>query len=476
MKRIMALVICMVFMLSCSGCSELEIEHFDKSTYGSMEGLSEFDETVSITINPEIMANAVIDIQDKISLLYEDENDKYAPEAESYVTPEDDDAEEFVNEFLSAIRVALDENKLFSYSVSAKGGLDADKNIADENLSISFGNITIDCGNCYLRGEKMYIDKKLFYTLGSISYMTDFEMLGKYYTALDDMFGDTKYVVFDYSQVYGGINNGNFALSIVDSTNILQQAQLEYYEQAKELLKNFDTGCVTRIENGTRFQIKPYEFSEIGNRFASYIRQHNESASNLVNDYMLLIMATSASMYGDEMNDMSFIFDNISVTGDDIMLAMDELKEIFNSPEFDVIFRTLNITYTNDITQKDNTSSNTTVINGEYDNKTAFEVAVDIDLTKMENYEFNNIDDVNTIEYKAFFQKLAEIQNDLMYEMYNFSEYDSYECPNCGESFEYVDTHYCENCGFVHDFYVEDENCNKQPGCELANEVQQVIA
>lgn len=478
MKRIMALIICMAFILSCSGCSEVEIEHFDKSTYGSMEGLSEFDETVSITINPEIMANAVMAIQDKMSLLYEDENDEdaYAPESEGYVSPEDDNAEEFMNEFLLAIRAALDENKMFSYRVSAKGGLDADNNIADENLSISFSNITLDCGSCYMRGEKMYIDKKLFYTLGSISYMNDFETLGKYYNALDDMFGDTKYVVFDYSQAYGGIDNSNFALSIADSTNILQKAQLEYYEQAKELLKDFDTGCVTRIENGTRFQIKPYEFSEIGNRFVSYIRQHNEPASKLVNDYMSLIMATSASMYGDEMNGMSYIFDDMRVTGDDIIFAMDGLKEILNSPEFDIIFRTLNITYTNDITKKDNTSCNTTVIKGEYDNKTAFEMAVDVDLTETENYEFYNIGDVNTIDYKEVSEKLAEIQEDLMYEMYNFSLYDSYQCPNCEESFEYVDTHYCENCGFVHDFYLEDENCNKQPGCELANEVQQVIA
>ncbi len=475
MKRIMAIIICMAFILSCSGCSELEIEHFDNSTYGSMEGLSEFDETVSFTINPETLANAVIDIQDKMSLLYEDENDEYVPEAESYVTPEDD-AEEFMDEFILAIRAALDENKMFNYRVSAKGGVDADNNIADEEFSVSFNNITLDCGSCYMRGEKMYIDKKLFYTLGSISYLYDFEILGEYYSALDDMFGDTKYVVFDYSQVYGGIDNSNFALSIADSTNILQKAQLEYYEQAKELLKGFDTGCVTEIENGTRFQIKPYEFSELGNRFASYIRQHSEPASKLVNDYMSLIMASSASMYGDEMDGMSYIFDDISVTGDDIMIAMDGLKETLNSPEFDIIFRTLNITYTNDIIKKDNTSCNTTVIKGEYDNKTAFEMAVDIDLTETENYEFYNIGNVNTIDYKEVIEKLDEIQMDLMYGMYNFSYYDSYECPNCGERFEYIDTHYCENCGFVHDFYVEDENCSKQPGCELANEVQQVIA
>lgn len=146
MKRIMAIIICMAFILSCSGCSELEIEHFDNSTYGSMEGLSEFDETVSFTINPETLANAVIDIQDKMSLLYEDENDEYVPEAESYVTPEDD-AEEFMDEFLLAIRAALDENKMFNYRVSAKGGVDADNNIADEEFSVSFNNITLDCGS-----------------------------------------------------------------------------------------------------------------------------------------------------------------------------------------------------------------------------------------------------------------------------------------------------------------------------------------
>ena len=29
----------------------------------------------------------------------------------------------------------------------------------------------------------------------------------------------------------------------------------------------------------------------------------------------------------------------------------------------------------------------------------------------------------------------------------------------------------CNKCGFVHDFYEGDENCDKQPGCEIANGV-----
>lgn len=473
MKKIMTLIICIAFALGCTGCSELEIEHFDKSTYSDLTGLSEIDETVTIAIDPETLAKAVIDIQDKMSLLNEDEN---AEEEGGYVSPANDDAEMFLNEFLSEIRAALDENRMFSYSVNVKGGIDADNNVADEKISISLNNITVDCGSCYVRGEKAYIDKKLFYTLGSISYIDNFETLGEYYSSLDDMFGDTQYVAVDYNEVYSGIDSSNFALSLTDSTNILQQAQLEYYEQLKELLKNFDSGCVTRIENGTRFQIKPYEFSELGSKFAAYIRQHNEPAAKLVNDYMSLIMATSASMYGDEMNGMSYMFGDISVTGDDVILAMDGLKEMVNSPEFDIIFRTLNISYTNDIAEKDNTLCNNTVIKGDYDNNTAFEIAMDIDVTKTDSYEFYDIGDVKAVNYNEFIEKLTEIQEDLMYGDYSYSYYDSYECPNCGESFEYTGTDYCEDCGFVHDFYEEDENCNKQPGCELANGVKQVIA
>lgn len=476
MKKVMAIMLCVAFVFSCTGCSEVEIEHFDKSVYKDMSGVVNFDESVNITIDPENLANAVIEIQDELSQLEKQDNDKYAPEGENYIYPADEDAEMFVNEFLSAIRIALDENKMFTLEVDVKGAADFDNMISDENIICRFNNISIDCGNGYMRGDKIFINKKLFYTIGSINFMYDIEILGEYYKALDEMFGDNEYVVMSYENVGGYLGNTNFASSIIDSTNVLQKAQLDYYEQAKDILKNFDSECVTRIENGTRFQLKSSDFANAGNRFASYVRQHSESVSKLVNDYVSIIMAASMSMYGDEMNGMEYLFDNMNVTGDDIIAAMDGLKEMINSPEFSIIFKTLDITYTNDITEKDNSQNNVTVIKGSYNNKKAFSIETNINITNTESYEFADISNENGIEYMEFFEKLNSLQNDLMYGEYNYSLNNSYECPDCGQSFKYIDTYYCNKCGFVHDFYEGDENCDRQPGCELAKEATQIAA
>lgn len=475
MKRITAMIFCIAFIFSCTGCSEIEIEHFDKSVYKDMTGIANIDETVNITIDPENMANAVLDIQDKMSLLNEVGDDEYEPEADNYVYPTDD-AEMFMDEFLSEIRIALDENRMFTFEMSVKGAVDFDNMKSDETIICRFNNISIDCGNGYMRGDKIYMNKKLFYTIGSISFMYDAEKLGEYYKALDEMFGDNEYVVMAYENVGGYLGNTNFAASLIDSTNVLQQAQMNYYEQAQDILKNFDSGCVTRIENGTRFQLKSTDFANVGNRFASYIRQHNESASKLVNDYISLIMATSMSMYGDEMNGMEYLFDNINVTGDDIIEAMDGFKEMINSPEFGIIFKTLDITYTDDITENNNSQNNVTTIKGSYNNKTAFSIETKVNVTDRESYEFADMSNENGIDYIEFIEKLNDLQSDLIYGEHNYSFYDGYECPNCGKSYEYTETKYCDDCGFVHDFYENDEECNKQPGCELANGTEQIIA
>lgn len=477
MKRIVAFMLCVVCALGFTGCSDIEIEHFDKSMYKDMTGVASYDEMISIKIDPENLADAVLEINDKMSLLNESENKNSSNDFEEYSYTDDDYTEMFVEEFLSEARSAFDENKMFNIDIDVKGAIDFDNMYSDEALTCKFNNISFDCGSVYARGDKIYIDKKIFYTIGVINFIYDMEMLSEYYTALDELFADNEYVVMSYGSTGNSFGNSNFAASIVDSTNILQYAQMEYYEEAKEILKNFDTGCVSRIENGTRFEIKSYEFADVANKFTSYIRQHNESAANLVNNYMSLLFATSMGMYGSGTDGMEYLFDGLEVTGNDIIETMDGIKEVVKSPEFNIIFDTLDITYTDDITESDNIQSKVTTIKGSYNDKNAFTIETKVNLTNAEGYEFAALNDVKSIDYVEFYENLTEIQNDLMYgDFYSDSYYDSYDCPNCDEVFEYLDTHYCDDCGFVHDFYEFDANCNIQHGCELANEVEQIIA
>lgn len=475
MKKVFAILLCIIFSCGFTGCSELETEHFDKTIYKDITGIHKIDEKVTLSIDPETFGKAIIEISDKMTESNKNKSngeDIYAPESNVY----NDDSEEFLNEFLKAMRAALDENKMFSYSVSVNGAVDFDNMYTDAKMTFSINNINLDCGNVYSRGDKAYIDKKMFYTLGSISYIYDLDMLGRYYEELDKMFADKEYVCMDYTNI-GSDLGMNMAGSVVNNVNVLQKAELGLYEQAKDVLKGFDSGCVSKIENGTRFEIKSNEFAEFTTRFASYLRQHSESASDLVNNYINLVTATSKGMYGDEMADeMESFYDEMQVTGDDIIVAMDGLKEVANSPEFAAIFDVLKVTYTNDITDFEGKHKDITVLKGDYNDKTALSIVVDVELNKIDSYEFADLSNKSSIDYATLMSKMLKAQMDLMYGQYEGYSSSSYICPDCGESFEYVDTSYCNECGFVHDFYESDGNCGKQPGCEIAKEAEAKIA
>ena len=471
MKRVIALMLSCVFAFACTGCSEIEKEHFDKSMYTDMEGTATLNQSVKVSIDPEVLGKAVVEISDNMINSYEedtaDEN-AYLPEEESY----SDYADEFLNEFLSAIRVALDEDKIFSYSVNTEGGMNFDNGYSDQHMTVSFNNITLDCGNVYGRGDKVYMDKKLFYTLGAVGYIYDAEMLGEYFNTLDEFFSDKKYVTMSYENVMSGMDTGNIAASMAG--NAMQKESEEMYEKAKEVLVGFDSGCVTRIDNGTRFELNSDEFADFSTRFATYLRQHSESASQLVNDYMALVFAASMDIYGIDSEEMLSNYDDIKISSEDVIMAMEGLKEVVNSPEYKTIFDTLKISLVNDITTVGDTRQDKAVFTGTYNEGTAFTIEAVNTVTSTENYEFADLEGIGSAEYSALFNKLMDFQMDLYSGDYTVSV--DYVCPDCGEIFAYTDTAYCNRCGFVHDYYEYDENCDKQPGCELVAEAGQAAA
>lgn len=478
MKKMIALMLSIIMVLGFTGCSEIEMEHFDKSMYNDLSGINEVNESIKFSIDPKVFGEAIIDISNQMEELYTVDNSYYLPESEST-----EEKNEFLDELINELRIALDENKMFEYSINVNGTADMDNMYSDESITCTFNNITLDCGNAYVRGNKIYIDKKLFYSIGSMSYIYDFDMLKAYYIKLDEIFGDKTYVLLNYDNLstLDMLNSNNFAMSVVDSGNVLNEAQSVLYDQAKDVLVGFDSGCVTEIENGTRFEIKATDFQNLCDRFASYIRQHSESSANLINNYMSMVFATSASIYGDVTDDilgMQSFYDEMQVTGDDIIMAMDSFKEIVNSSEFGIIFNTLNISYTNDITEVDNKTKNYTVINGKYDNKTAFNISCDVNTSPISEYTFIDLENVDAVDYSKVLEEINNFQieyfNSLYGDIYNYNS--DYICDDCGGSFLYIYTDKCDMCGLVHDIYEYDVNCDKQPGCEIANEDVQVIA
>ncbi|MEI3163768.1 MAG: hypothetical protein V8S74_10385 [Lachnospirales bacterium] len=460
MKRLIALLMAVMFVLGFSGCSDLEKEHFDKSIYADINGINTINETVKISIDPTVFGKGIMDIYGDTFNLYvgNDEGDSYS---ERKISEEQKNA--FVNMLVSNFRIALDENKQFNMEIGVTGTVNYDDMTADEAITCKFNNLTLDVGNCYIRDNKTYMDKKLMYTLGALDYLYDTEALTDYYTALDNAFGDKKYLVYDYkSDVLG---QQNFTSSLANSTiySNINDMNIEYYNEAKEILKNFDTDCVKRTETGTRFELKPFDFVNIGDRFASYIRQHSEESTKFINNYMLMINSVTNAMYGNVVSSEDTDIYGTNITSQDVIEAMDGLKSMINSKEFLAIFRTLNITYTDDI-NNDGTNRKM-ALSCTYNNKSALVYSADITLSPIDSYSFASIDVNSVIDMEELNNAMPNNDD------YSYSTVDDYTCPECGETFEYIDSYYCNECGFVHDFYVGDENCDKQPGCEIANGV-----
>lgn len=470
MKKIIAMMLSCVFAFACTGCSEIEKEHFDKAMYIDMEGTATITQSINVSIDPDVLGRAVVEIIDNMTNSYEDkttDENEYLPESDEYSGY----ADEFLNEFLNEIRIALDENKMFSYSVNTEGGINFDNGYSDQHMTVSLNNITLDCGNIYGRGDKVYMDKKLFYTLGAVDYIYDPYMLVEYFNILDEFFGDKEYVSMSYENVMAGIGSGDVVSSIAGS--MWREETEKLYEQAKEVLVGFDSGCVTSIENGTRFELNSDEFAALSTRFATYLRQHSNSAAQLANDYMALVFAASMDIYGSDTEDILGTYEDTEVSSEDVIIAMEDIKEFVNSYEYEAVINTLKINLVNDVTTVGNVRENKAVFTGKYNEETAFTIDVVNTVTSRESYDFKDLEDADALEYSEYYSMITDINGDMYYGWDSFDA--GYVCSDCGEAFAYKDTAYCNMCGFVHDYYEYDENCDKQPGCELATEASQVI-
>ncbi len=458
MKKLTALILTAVFMLACTGCSDLEKEHFDKYTYSDMSGLAEIDESFVVTIDPQVTGEAIVEIMGNMSDPDNDEYDSY----EEYSWDSDEYMSMFLEEILSSMRIAFDENKNFTFTVNAKGCMDFDNTYSDLSMTMSLNNLSLNLGNVYQRGDKVYMDKKYLYSICGIEYISDYELLGECYNALDEVFGDKEYVCMDYADAvsqYGNTENPVLG-------GMLQNQYNDLYEQAKSVLAGFNSGCVTKIENGTRFELNSDDFAESGTKFAGYIKQHSTSSAQLVNDYMEILFAASEDMYNYD-----------EVTAKDVKESMDEFSEYINSPEYNAIFDVLNVSYVSEITDVDGIRKSTDVIKGVYNESTAFNVDINKSAAVTESYEFLDLTNAEVVSFEAVSEALSDAKSDRYYfnDGYSYSLSD-YVCPDCGESFAYESTNYCNKCGFIHDYYEYDENCDKQPGCVLATEDSQVAA
>lgn len=464
MKKIIYVLLSLVFVLSCTGCSEIEKEHFDKLMYEDKTGIHSINEEVKVTVDPEVLCTAGFEISEKIFTMEDDDIALYDEDTEEY-------AQKFVNDLISELRVALDENKMFGYSVEVNGTVDFDNMYSDERLVLRFNNISVDCGNVYARDDDVYIDKKLFYTLGALRYISDMELLGRYFDSLDEVFGESEYIHMTHVNTFGNIGSiSSDPVASIESTNVFRNKYMELYESAQYTLIGFDSDCVTRIENGTRFELDSDEFPEKATRFAEYVTQYSDSAAEVVNDYMRLVFEASMSMYSnyDEYADefypeaeMGILFPE--VTGEDITSAMNDFKESINSPFYDAIFNVLDVSIVNDITSEGDKENNNFKIEGKYKDKSAFLMNTDVELIKTDDYEFKDMTNVECAEYSEL------LTADFLMKVYGYYDMKAdYVCPQCGESFAYEDTNYCNVCDMVHDYYEYDENCDKFPGCELA--------
>lgn len=464
MKKIIYVLLSLVFVLSCTGCSEIEKEHFDKLMYKDKTGVHSINEEVRVTIDPEVLSTAGFEISKNILVLEDDDAALYDEDIDVY-------AQKFVNDLISEIRVALDENKKFGYSVEVNGTVDFDNMYSDESIVLRFNNISVDCGNVYARDDDVYIDKKLFYTLGALKYISDMELLGRYFDSLDDVFGESEYIHMTHVNTFVNIGNvSSNPIAAIKSTNVFRDKYMELYESAQYTLIGFDSDCVTRIENGTRFELDSDEFPEKATRFAEYVTQYSDSAAVVANDYMKFVLEASISLYSryDEYaeefyQEMEEAMNFPEITGEDIISAMDSFKESINSPFYDAVFNVLDVSIVNDITSEGDKENNNFKIEGKYKDKSAFLMNTDVELIKTDDYEFKDMTNVESAEYSEL------LEFDFLMKVYGYYGIKAdYVCPQCGESFAYEDTNYCNVCDMVHDYYEYDENCDKFPGCELA--------
>lgn len=405
MKRFIAAALSALIMLSASGCTKLEQEHFDKSINLNKKGTALFETEMTCTIDHDALFAGTVETAKKL-----------------YEADEIDDEDILdSSDYLNDMRMFLDENKKYVLTLSSVGIADFDKNYSDSTVYAGMNGLTLNCGKQYDRGDTVYYDKRFAYTVGALAKLSqggDFDELNEYFIKLDELFGDKKYICFSAN----GLD--------------MRDIGLVYYEKEKQLLKSFNSGCVTKIPNGTRFELSGKDFSGVSKKFADCIKKNSKDTADFINDYLATTIAINAAMTGEETSELAAMADMFKISPADIAEAADSYKEALGSPGYKAFIDSFDIKLVNDITQTGDTETAKTCITVSAGGNTAVDISGMQTIEKTKKAEFEQIDTNSCVDY-AEFAKLFSEPYDYDYDYdYDYGTDEDNEDPDSFEDYE----------------------------------------
>ncbi|MBQ9518307.1 MAG: hypothetical protein IJR59_00230 [Firmicutes bacterium] len=419
MKRYIAAALSAVIMLSASGCSRLEQEHFEKSLNLDRTGIAVINADLTYTVDPEALFDGVVDMAAKTE---DGEND-------TEFDKEDFDSSDFINE----MRFLFDENRKCEITLSMEGLADFDKNYSDVTVYAGLNGITLNCGKAYTRGNTVYYDKRFAYTMGAFTTLiesSDFDELNERYAALDELFGDKKYLRASFANADGTGLGADFA----------KELGKKYYNSAKDLLKGFDSGCVSRIENGTRFELTAKDFTAVSKRFAAYLKKNKTETADFLNEYLADSFAMNAAIAGDEAAYLADMAEMFKITPANITELSDGYNELLGEPGYKAFMESFDISLVNDITEKDGVQSSETAYTVAAGGKNAVEMKAVQTEEKAAKADFAEIDTAACADYFDFMKILSERDiYDEIYPPFDPEMYEDYEQDETAEEDENSD-------------------------------------
>lgn len=374
MKRSIAAILSIALMLAASGCTKLEQEHFDKSMGYDQTGTAEIEAQLTYTIDPDVFMRAAFAIADS--------------------------GEEYDEDALDDMRLYLNEDKKCVVTFYEKAVTDFDKNYSDVDVSAGINGITLNCGKVYSRGDVAYYDKRFAYTMGTISFFTagsDFYDLGDYYTKLDEIFGDKQYLRISMKSAKGGTSN-------------MKELGKGYYNNAKTLLNGYEPNLVTKIPNGTRFEISSKNLTSVSKDFFKHIKNKKTETAEFVNDYLDTSLALGADLAGDEASYMLEMARLFEVSPSDIVESATSANEFLNSGEYKAFIDNFDFSLVNDITEKDGILTSEAEFSLSSNDKNAVYMKALQTTTPVKKAEFDKIDESSCIDYMKFVQDIAEFE------------------------------------------------------------------
>ena len=386
MKKRIAAALSAVIMLLSTGCSKLEQEHFEKSLSLDKTGIALINADITYSVDPEVLFDGAADMTRKVSDIKDIEMDE----------------DEFnASDFISEMRILFDENKKCEITISMTGLADFDKNYADTALYAGLNGITLNCGKMFSRGNAAYYDKRFAYTMCAFTALiqsSDMDELNGKLTELDKLFGDKKYLCI----AFDGLESEDMPSSF------FKELSRKYYISAKDLLKGFDTGCVTRIENGTRFELTSKDFTSVSKHFASYLKKNKKETADLINEYLTDSFALNAAMAGSEASYLADMAQMFKITPANIAETADGYNALLGEAEYKAFMEAFDISFAEDITEKDGVKRSEATYAVAANGKNAVEMKAIQTAEKAAKAEFENIDKNSCIDYADYAKLLSE--------------------------------------------------------------------